>query len=1072
MKWRLGIDLGTNSLGWWAFKVGSIDGHWQPRASLGGGVYIFPSGREPASRGRVGDSYAVKRRLARRARRNRVRRKARLRAYMRELVHLGLMSESIEQRRNLFQTLPGSADPHRFNPYFLRAQAVERTLEPHELGRALFHLGLRRGYKTNRIGQQEDNNDGDFKEQITHLKTELDGQTLGQFQWAQIKNDLQRQHSGEPPEGIRFRGRDTFFPERSMYEAEFEAIRQRQAPDHDLTQEDWTRLKERYVLFQWPLKPVSRGPCEFFPDEMRHWNDTPIGHDFRIYQELNSLRWYDGDYQEHALDPEQYTAVRDLLLSRKSEVKFNSLRRLKKADKSLLFPDCAHFNLETEGLTRTGIKPHGMVRILDTHPELAPLWAMRCTDEGDSGLLDDIFSVLLEEADQEALKTRLSEDFSLEEGVIGAFGSLELSRATAGVSRKFMEAIVPILRDQHLLFQEAVREIEDDEGNPLHHRQGPVSNEYEELPYYGEILHGSMAGMDAQADPATQPEQHFGKIGNPTVHIALNSLRRVVNALISRFGAPPVEIHVELSRDLKNRRRKREIASAIQARNQKDNDRIYKELKALGIHTPSRRDIRKYKLWEELGEDSADRCCPFTGKPISCAQLFNGKAEIEHILPFKRTLDDSMVNLTIALRWANRLKGNQTPYEAFGEGAHSKDGIHWETVTRHAARLPSNKKWRFAKNAMHRFEREHDFITRQLTDNTYFARSTAQYLSCLKGVEEVVPNRGHLTALVRGKWGLNRVLSDSIRKERGDHRHHAIDAAVIALVDRSVLKRVSDYSGRGGDDRVHIVVPELDERINASMHRQVHEMVVAFKPDHGLQGQMFNETAYGFIQPGRRDPDFPEYTLVTRKPITDLTLKECDRIRDLKIRKDVASYLNDARKENETHKKALVRFSQEQGIRSVRILIKDQAARQIESAPYKRYATSAYACCDIWRLPKGKAGKYVPGEFTWRGVFWSYADVSRGSSKPEERKPHPAARFICRLYKNDMIVCREDMAVHIMRVAGFSTTNNKLDVVPHWAADPGQRYVSINQLGINELQKLHVTPDGVVKGLKNDRRTR
>lgn len=1064
MKWRLGIDLGTTSLGWWAFKVGKTGKRWQPRASLGGGVYIFPSGREPASRGRVGDGNAVQRRLARMARRTRDRRKARLRAFMHELVRLGLMPESDEQRRKLFHTLPGSTDPHRFNPYFLRAQALERTLEPCELGRALFHLGLRRGYKSNRIGQQDDN-DGEFMERIANLKNELDGKTLGQFQWAQIRNDLGRQVSGDDPEGIRFRDRDPFFPERSMYEDEFERIRQRQAPEHDLAPEDWVRLKDHYVLFQWPLKPASRGFCPFFPNEMRHWKDTPVGQDFRVYQELNELKWFDRDFRQRDLDAQQYAAVRDLLLSRKSEVTFAALRKLKKADKSLLFPDGSHFNLEMEDRARSGLKPHGMVRILAKNPVLAPFWESRCTDAGDGGRLDDIFAVLLEEADPQALAARLCAEFSLEGEAIEAFGALRLSRVTAGESRKFMAAIVPVLRDQRLPYGEAVREIRDDEGKPLHPSHPPVGSNYEALPYYGEILRGSMAGMDPEADPATRPEQHFGKIGNPSAHMALNSLRRVLNALISRFGGPPVEIHVELSLDLKNSRKKRDIASALRARNKKDHDRIRQELEALGIRTPCARDIRKYRLWEELDEDARARCCPFTGTPISPAQLFGDEVEIEHILPFKRTLDDSMANLTVAMRWASRLKGDRTPWEAFAEGAHSEDGIPWETVAQRAAHLPAHKKWRFGQNAMQIFGRGHDFIARQLTDHAYIARSATRYLGCLKGVEQVVSNRGQLTALLRARWHLNRILSEDDRENRNDHRHHAIDAAVIALADRSVLESVSDRSRRGTDDRVQVVVPDLDERMYASIHQQAHDIVVAFKPDHGLQGQMFNATAYGFIEPGRRDPAFPEHTLVTRKPVTNLTLKECERIRDPRIRKDVAACLDAAREASEPHKKALARFSKERGIRRVRILIRDQAARQIGSAPYKWYAISAYACCDIWRVPKSKAGQYVPGEFAWRGVFWSYVDVCRESFSAAERKPHPAARFICRLYKNDMIAYRENGEVHVMRVAGFSTTNNRLDVAPHCDAGPGQRHVSINQLGMNHLQKLHVTPDGAVKGL-------
>ena len=121
-----------------------------------------------------------------------------------------------------------------------------------------------------------------------------------------------------------------------------------------------------------------------------------------------------------------------------------------------------------------------------------------------------------------------------------------------------MEAIVPVMRDQGLMYWKAVGELKGADGMPFHHSHNPNTNDREELPYYGKILRGSTLGADQKADPATSPEKHFGKINNPTVHVALNSLRRVVNAIIERFGEQPVEIHVELSRDLKHTRKQRD----------------------------------------------------------------------------------------------------------------------------------------------------------------------------------------------------------------------------------------------------------------------------------------------------------------------------------------------------------------------------------------------------------------------------------------------------------------------------------------------------------------------------------
>ena len=76
-----------------------------------------------------------------------------------------------------------------------------------------------------------------------------------------------------------------------------------------------------------------------------------------------------------------------------------------------------------------------------------------------------------------------------------------------------------------------------------------------------------------------------------------------------------------------------------------------------------------------------------------------------------------------------------------------------------------------------------DFVQRQLNDTAYISRCVSQYLRCLGA--RVVCTRGDMTADVRHWWGLNSILQPdgSDRKNRDDHRHHAIDALVIALTD-------------------------------------------------------------------------------------------------------------------------------------------------------------------------------------------------------------------------------------------------------------------------------------------------
>lgn len=1067
MRWRLGVDLGTNSLGWWAFRVtkeGSDQNtKWRPVESLDGGVYIFPDAREPSKNGRVGDSNAVARRLARGMRRNRDRGQHRIQNLQRDLTQLGLLPEEVNARERLFQT-PKKATPETdaFNPYKLRSEALARPLNPHELGRALMHLGLRRGFKSNRK-EASDDDGGNLKDRIDALKAALGTRTLGQYLWDAYLDEHKKEQGGELRKGIRFRAENEFYPDRAAYADEFEAIREHQAPHHTLKDEDWDRLRDNYILFQRPLKPVQRGWCEFYTDQPRHWKDTPTAHDFRLYQELNALRWIDTNFQAHTLDAEQRAGVLKKLMSQKSEVTFKSLRKLKSSDGTPLFPKDSTFNLESE--KRKGLTPHKIAAAFMADTDLAPLWERRV--EHEDGQLDDIFEVLhTAETDQE-VRSHLADDFGLDENIVGKLARLKLSSGTTHVSRRFMDQIVPILADQGLIYSDAVRELTDDEGNQLHHSMRDDGRRWERLPYYGEVLSASMLGADPKANAATEPEKHFGKINNPTVHVALNSLRRVVNALTDRFGAAPVEVNVELTRDLKLPRKRRDEINAEQGKRGKENERIKKLCAEHGIHDPSAVDIKKVKLWEELGKDQFARQCVFTGKTISAAQLFNGEVEIEHILPFSRTLDNALTNLTVSMRWANRLKGNSTPYEAFHGDRYTDQGIVWDEILQRADNLPKAKRARFGPDAMDRFEQEGGFIARQLNDTAYMSRAATRYLKALDGVERVRANPGRLTAMVRGKWGLNGILSDDNQKTRSDHRHHAIDAAVVGLIDTSVLNEVNRLTARGADGLVHIGLPKLPDDLRAAIRQRAPTIITTFKPDHGLQGRMFNDTAYGFVPPDQRDPNLPEHNLVTRKALTGLTPKECEAIRDPIIRDRVRDYLYEAKGAGIKHDAALVEFAKEYGIKRVRVLIKNQTVNPVSSAPYKGYAPDSYAFCDIWRIPqKNKAG----GKPKYEGAFWLYAETA-GNVSPDKtlKKPHPAAKYVTRLFKDDLIAYEEGGKTQIMRVCGYSTTNNKLDLRQHFDADASRNYVSINVLGGMGLRKLYVTPDGRV--LETKRRT-
>ena len=1051
MAWRLALDMGTNSLGWAAFSFndsGSING------LTDAGVRIFSDGREPSSKDRVGESLAVQRRLARGVRRNRDRRARRKQDLLRRLVKLGLMPKDTPARKAL----------EGLDPYQLRADALERPLAAHELGRVLFQINQRRGFLSNRKSDGDDEETGKIKPRITELRHVLNGQTLGQW-----LND--RLKSGK---SIRFRGEDgDYYADRAMYVDEFDRIRDHQEPHHTISAQDWDDLRNGNkaqgfdgIFFQRKLKPVEKGRCEFFIDEYRAHKDLPIAHEFRILQEVSNLQYYGADHEKFDLDTEQRDRVLEALDSHKTQ-SFGSLRKLKKPDGNLLFPRGCLFNLEAGPRD----KLNGNATAIDMRkPDMFGAgWDALSPDDQ-----NDVVEMLHDAEDDAQLICDLQSRFDLDEDQAKAVSKFKLTAVTTHLSRKFMMRCADIMREKGLRYDESVEEVWDDNGEFLHHSHRTVGELLDRLPYYGEVLRGSViGGKPAHFNSQDNPEQHYGKINNPTVHVALNQLRKLLNRLIERFGRP-AEIHVELVRDLKKTAKARNDIAKENATYAKANAKradVFRKLH--NERDPVGLDLKKIRLWEELGKDQLSRLCPFSGKPISAAMLFNGEAEIEHILPFSRTLDNSTANLTVAIRQANRVKGNSTPYEAFANDQHADEGMVWADIASRAKSLPRNKRWRFDDDAMERFDKDGGFIARQLTDNAYISKVTKRYLSHVCDQNKIVTIPGGLTAMMRGKWHLNNLLGDHNYKERNDHRHHIIDAFVVGLTDRGTLNTVSHQTGRGADDLVHIKLPDITPLRN-QLDDRLQSIVVSYKPDHGTNGKMFNETAYGIVHPDKQDPDLKGYDLVTRKKISALSEKEINAIRNRGWRTLVQDHVAKAQTAGTKLDKnglanVLTEFGQAHNLKTIRLLVSNQSATKIPSADYKAYAPDSFVCVDIWQVPKGKPGKWKKDQYEWQGSFWSYAQCKgqtpdKNKGRIKDSPIHPAAKFVARLFKNDLVELQNGEQTVIMKVGGFSTTNNRIDLRSQYETDSERNYISINVLRTSFLRRLKVSEDGEIKG--------
>jgi len=829
MRYRLALDLGATSLGWAMVR---LDAGNAPCAVIKAGVRIFSDGRNPKD----GSSLAVTRREARAMRRRRdrlLKRKARM---TRLLIAHGFFPAD-EAARKALQPM---------DPFELRSRGLGAALTPAEFARALFHINQRRGFKSNRKTDKKDNDSGALKTAISQLRTALKAEgmrTVGEWLHkrlldgktvrARFRQDRVTKDDGK----TRIDKHYDLYIDRLMIEQEFDALWANQAVLNPAQFIEAARadLKDA-LLHQRALKPVKPGRCTLMPDEERAPLALPSTQRFRIYQEANNLRILRPGLKEEVLSLEQ----RNELVA---ALECNSKRSFTQIKKLLGVGGAADFNFEDQ--KRQELKGNVTSAILSKPGLIGDAWWLF-----DEATQDEIVVHLVSDENEGALVRWLMAKTGIDEAHAEATAMAGLPEGYGSLSRAALARIVPELRRGVVVYSDAIKAA----GFQHHSNISPsASGEIlPELPYYGQPLQrhvGFGSGVESDSD-----EKRYGRIANPTVHIGLNQVRLVVNALIGRYGHPS-EVIVELARDLKQNKEQRDEDSKRQAENQRRNTRMRNEIAAvLGTSVERIRiaDIQKMVLWEELSFDPANRRCPYSGVQISVHMLLSGEVEIEHILPFSETLDDSLNNKTVALRSANRVKGNRTPWHAFG--AQQSAGFSYADILTRAEQMPRHKRYRFAEDGYQQWLREDaGFLARALNDTRHLSKVAREYLSLIcPQATRVIP--GRMTAMLRAKFGLNDVLGLNGEKNRNDHRHHAVDACVIAVTDQGLLQRFAQASASARERQLDRLVEDMPlpwESYREHVQRAIDRIWVSHRPDHGYERAMHNETAYGLLGQGR-----------------------------------------------------------------------------------------------------------------------------------------------------------------------------------------------------------------------------
>lgn len=1048
---RLGLDIGTNSIGWWLYGT---DGG-RITEVIDGGVRIFSDGRDPKSKA----SLAVDRRVARAQRRRRDRYLRRKAALMKRMAQVGLMPADPSEAKAL----------EVLDPYELRARGLDGPLPLTHFGRALFHLNQRRGFKSNRKTDRRDNESSKIKDATERLGQAMmakGARTYGEFLHmrraaapdpkrvpsVRTRLTLARRDNAEKEET----GYD-FYPDRRHLSEEFDklwAAQARHAPD--VLTEDLRDEIATIIFHQRPLKSPEVGLC-LFTDERRIPSAHPLNQRRILLETVNNLKVAALGKRARTLSREERDQIVHALDNKKHTKYLSGMTmKLKALGKVIKLGPKQSFTLETDNRDAIACDP---VRASLSRPDrFGACWStldwerqwdvvQRIRAVQSDSEHADLVRWLMEVHGLDGDHAEETAKAPLPEG----YGRLGLT-ATTRILAALVSDVLP--------YSAAVAAC------GWHHSDGGPEKGSENLPYYGEILERHV--IPGTGDPKDKDDdaKRYGRITNPTVHIGLNQLRRLVNRIITVYGKPD-EIVVELARDLKLSEDQKKGVQRDIKKNTEAAIARGKKLEEIGIpNTGANRMV--LRLWEDLGDDVMTRNCPYTGKRISVGMLFDGFCDVDHILPFSRTLDNGFANRTLCLKEANRQKTNKTPWEAWG-GTNQ-----WETIAANLKNLPANKAWRFAPDAMLRFEGENDFSARALKDTQYLSRIARTYLDALydggdgKSHVWVVP--GRLTEMLRRHWGLNGLtaLTDSEAqtvkaKNRTDHRHHAIDAAVVAATDRGLIQRIAKMAQRdelNGAEEIARSVPPPWEGFRNDIAAQVARIIVSHRADHGridpaarqsgrdsTTGALHQDTALG----PTGETDGKGLSLyVTRKPLLSLKPSQIARtepgkggmIRDIELRKLLAKAING--KDSKGFEAALEAFTMRpgpyQGIRHVRI-IEPLSAAPISNGhenPRKAYVTRGNHRYEIWRMPDGKLKAWIVP------TFYAHKDDLPLDARPALpstcRRPHPASRMILRLRKNDM--------VRLMDVNGHEVTvtvekfdgSGKIEMIPHTEADAADRY--------------------------------
>ena len=824
-KYIMGLDVGISSVGWGLLL---LDDNNQPYKILDVGSRIFP----PGETDKTGDSRAKERREKRGTRRQIRRREFRLDRVRNYLYQKGFLKANIDtnivsdvniELTDAFNKMIQEYYLHNnTNPYQLKVDALDRKLTPDELSIILVHYAKRRGYKSNR-DDEKDSDSGKVKASILENKKLMDEKGYRTISEMYIKDDKFKDRIKNSPNNYKLSVTN------EMYLDEINKVLDKQI-EYGLIDKDF---KDGYLEIYNSRRNYSQGPGYYYEIENgeRIRKRSPYGgnliekmtgecvfdskprapkyapgtEEFVALSRIINTK-YKTDYNGYkSFTPDEINKIIECAKNKKSGITYKDISKLLKID-NIIFKDLSlsksgfisvikefkkKYNIDDKTKVTINKLDSEQEKVYDELYNNKLLSQTFITLKGYHALKDaivksfgeDEFNKVKDNYDILDELARMCTNYKLNDDIYNAIKESDIIPKKY-VDMNFVEAL-PNLKDHNMLSTDIIHKL-----LPLLRQGLTYDKAMNELGYNHSVIN------KGEKSDLLVPISVDGNITNQRVMRSLTQTRKVINAIIKKYGLPE-QINIETARELTKTRQERNQIDKENANRKEENEKTKSYIRELGFN-PTSSNLLKYRLWNEQ-----KNCSAYSMEPIGIEQLFdNNTVQVDHILPYHRTYNDNYSNKTLVFVSENQEKRERTPYEWFGK----TDKWHDFESYINNLNIPQNKKDNYLLKNLDE-ETERAMRNQNLNDTKYISRELASFIKTYLNVDKVHMYPGAMTDKLKGKWGLHRLthsyMSQDLRmpddyktdvnKDRDNHLHHAMDALVIASETNSLARNIAFY---------------------------------------------------------------------------------------------------------------------------------------------------------------------------------------------------------------------------------------------------------------------------------------